>query len=156
MPKFEIAELEPGPYAHLTRSAAMTGIAQAMGESFDVLGKAFATSGAAMAGPPLAHYLSFDQNSTTFEVGFPVLANDVAKLKAAGLEIGETPAGTVMKAIHVGPYDSMTATYSAMQEEMKARKLVPATDMWEIYMSPPETPPAEIRTEVIWPVTNPG
>lgn len=156
MTKFEIVELQAEPYAHITRTAPMTGVGPAIAAGFAELGKAFAAAGAVPAGPPLAHYLSYDQTSTTFELGFPIASGDGARLKAAGLEIGQTQAGTVMKATHLGPYDSLPPIYAAMQDEMRSQNLAPASHMWEIYMSPPETPPAEIRTEVIWPVITLG
>ena len=52
----------------------------------------------------------------------------------------------------MGPYDSIVNTYNAMTEAMKAQGFVGARDMWEVYYSPPETPPEQIKTEVIWPV----
>ena len=45
----------------------------------------------------------------------------------------------------------MTVTYDAMLAEMKDRKLEGTHDMWERYISPPETPPEKTQTEVIWP-----
>jgi len=96
--------------------------------------------------------LAFDGATTTFQVGFPYRPDDGKRLTAAGLTIGTTQAGQVMKATHKGPYETVVETYNAMQSEMKQRHLVGADDMWEIYMSPPETPPEEILTQVIWPV----
>ncbi|MNL80251.1 Bacterial transcription activator, effector binding domain [compost metagenome] len=57
-----------------------------------------------------------------------------------------------MKAIHIGPYDTVVKTYDALTGAMKARGLTGAHDMWEVYYSPPDTPPEKLRTEIIWPV----
>lgn len=152
MPEFPVVVLEPGPFAYTTVTTEMSGIAHAMGEGFDRLGAMFAQAGAEMAGMPMCHYVQYDGKLTTFQLGFPCRSDDAGALRTAGLDIGETPSGQVMKAVHVGPYDSVVTTYNAMIEAMKARGLVGANDMWEAYYSPPETPPEQIRTEVIWPV----
>lgn len=152
MTDFNVTELQPAPFAYIKRSAAIPDMSRVMGEGFATLGGLFAQGGAAPAGAPLAHYLDFTNNSTTFEMGFPIRPEDAPGLQAAGLGIGETPRGTVMQAVHIGPYESMVATYAKMQDAMKRQGLTGAKDMWERYFSPPETPPAEVRTEVIWPV----
>jgi AraC family transcriptional regulator len=153
MQTFEVTELTAAPFAYVTKTAPLKGIAEVMGQSFAELGKAFATAQAPMAGPPLCHYVAVDGQSTTFQVGFPFRPEDGERLQATGLTLGTTQGGTAMKATHIGPYETVAQTYSAMQTEMTARKLVGAEHMWEIYMSPPETPPEQIVTEVIWPVS---
>ena len=153
MASFEISDMGAQPFAFLTRTADIKGISKVMAESFSELGRAFAMADAPMMGPPLCHYTAYDGATTRFEVGFPYRPEDADRLRAAGLTLGTTRAGKVMKATHVGPYDTVVETYDAMQADMAARKLVGADDMWEVYMSPPETPPDKIVTEVMWPVT---
>ena len=153
MRTFEVTDLAATPFAYLTRTTEISGISAVMAESFGALGKAFATAAAPMTGPPLCHYIAYDGTSTTFQLGFPCRPEDGERLAAAGLTLGTTQAGKVMKARHVGPYDTVAQTYDAMQDEMKSRHLTGAEHMWEVYTSPPETPPAEIVTEVIWPVS---
>ena len=154
MTRFPVSQLVAQPFAFLLRTAAIPDMPKVMGESFGALSAALAKAKAAPAGMPLAHYIAYDSNSTTFEVGFPVRPEDVEAVREAGLSIGKTAEGQVMTAIHMGPYDSVVSTYNAMQAEMQAAGLEAAMDMWEVYYSPPDTPPAEIRTDVIWPVRN--
>lgn len=156
MPEFPVVTLKPGPFAYITVTTPMAGIATAMGEGFGRLSALFAEARAEMAGMPMCHYVEYDETSTTFQLGFPCRPEEVGALRAAGLSIGETPAGATMKAVHLGPYDSVGSTYNAMIEAMKAQGLVAARDMWEVYHSPPETPPEQIRTEILWPVRQGG
>lgn len=130
----------------------MADISTVMMKSFATLSELFAKAKAPMTGMPLAHYITYDDASTTFELGFPCRSEDEAALRAAGLSIGTSPEGRSMTATHIGPYDTVGSTYNAMIAAMEAKGLVPAKDMWEIYFSPPETPPAEIRTDVVWPI----
>ena len=150
---FEILEISPQPFAYLHRTAPMEGIGQTMGECFDSLGKIFAQTGVTPVGPPLSYYTAVDNETTTFDVGFPVRAEDRDKLAKAGLEIGVSPTGKAMKGVHTGSYDTLPQTYSAMHAEMAKHNLKPGEAMWEVYKSMPETPPEKTVTEVYWPVS---
>lgn len=152
MTDFPIETMQGAPRAYVTRIALMADISKVIGEGFATLSDLFAVAGAPMTGMPMAHYLTYDATSTTFELGFPCRPEDEEALRAAGLSIGKTPEGRCMMATHMGPYDAVETTYHAMIAAMQAKGLVPATDMWEIYFSPPETPPAEIRTDIVWPI----
>ena len=57
-----------------------------------------------------------------------------------------------MTATHIGPYDTVSETYSTMDRAMQAQGLTGSKDMWERYLSPPDTPPEQTRTDVIWPL----
>lgn len=147
-----IVELSPRPFAYISLRSSLPQMPAIMGQGFATLGQMFATAKAQMAGNPLAHYTDFDATSASFELGFPVLESDIPALRAAGLSIGTTPGGRNMTATHVGPYDTVSRTYDRMTSAMKEQKLAGSRDMWESYLSPPGTPPDQIRTDVIWSV----
>jgi effector-binding domain-containing protein len=147
-----ITTLTAAPFAYLVRTSKIADMPKTMGEGFAALFQLFAKAEARQAGMPMAHYLEYDEDSTTFELGFPVRPEDVEALRAAGLKIGETPSGENMKAVHIGPYDSIVKTYDVMTGAMEKQGLKGSRDMWEVYYSPPETPPEQIQTEVIWPL----
>lgn len=147
-----IVELSPRPFAYISLRSTLSQMPATMGEGFATLGRMFATAKAQMAGNPLAHYTDFDATSASFELGFPVLEADIPALRAAGVSIGKTPGGRNMTATLVGPYDTVSQTYDRMTAAMKQQQLSGSKDMWESYISPPETPPEQIRTDVIWPV----
>lgn len=152
MTSFPIETMQPTPRAFITLTSKMTEIAATMQEGFETLARLFTKAGVPMRGMPMAHYLDYNDVSTTIELGFPCRAEDTEALRAAGLTIGTTAAGPSMRATHIGPYDGMESTYHQMIGEMTRLDLEPARDMWEIYYSPPETPPAETRTDVVWPI----
>lgn len=153
MADFPVVTLTPKPFAFITKTVAMPEIPKAMGEGFGTLSALFAKAKATMGGMPMAHYTAYDSRTVTFELGFPALPHEIEALKAAGLTIGETPSGPNMTAIHMGPYDGVGGTYAEMNAAMDAKGLKAATDMWETYYSPPDTPPEQIKTEVTWPVS---
>jgi len=152
MSDFPIVTLTPRPFAFVTITTPMPEIARAMGEGFGRLAGLFQKAGAEMAGMPHCHYVAYDTASTTFQLGFPARPDQVASLREAGLEIGETPKGKLMQAVHMGPYDTVVATYNEMTAQMEKKHLQGTRDMWEVYYSPPETPSAEIKTEILWPI----
>lgn len=152
MSDFPVKTLVPVPFAFLLRSSRIQDMKTSMPQGFAELMQAFGQAGVTPSGPPLAHYLTYDNDATTFELGFPVQAADAERLRASGLRIGETCAGPAMVATHIGAYDTVVGTYDAMMAAMQAERLEAGGDMWEIYASPPETPPERTRTEIIWPV----
>lgn len=152
MPGFPVVTLTPGPFACVTITTPMTGIAGAIADGFCKLGELFARAGAEMAGMPMCHYVEVDSTSTTFQLGFPCRPDEVEALRGAGLSIVETPSGEAMKAVHIGPYDDLAKTYAAMAKAMEAHGRIGSRDVWEVYCSPPETPPERIRTEILWPL----
>ena len=152
MPKFPIVDMSPRPFAYVSRQAEMAEIPTVMQEGFGALMTAFGKAGASPAGMPYCHYTAYDDASATFDLGFPVAPGDVDAVRAAGLDIGETVSGQVMKGVHIGPYDTLNLTYEAMMAEMKALGLEGTVEMWEAYFSPAETPPDQTKTEVYWPV----
>lgn len=147
-----IVELQPRPFAYISLTSNLDDMPNAMADGFGTLARLFASAEVVMTGNPLAHYLAFEIDIVDFDLGFPVLAQDAERLKGAGLLIGETPGGRSMVATHVGPYDTVSKTYKVMDRTMRALNVEGAKDMWESYQSPPDTPPEEIRTEVIWPL----
>jgi effector-binding domain-containing protein len=112
---------------------------------------AVAKQGGHPVGPPFAKYFGTPGDTVEVEVGFPV-ARAVAP--SDGVRAGTLPGGPAVRAMHVGPYDRLPATYDAMFAWMKGEGLEPADAMWEVYLSDPvrQPDPETWRTEVWWPV----
>lgn len=152
MSQFVVKRLSSQPFAYISGSSRIADMPKSMGQRFATLAALFGAAKTEPAGPPLAHFLSYDDESANFDLGFPAQPGDVEALRAAGLSIGETPSGQAMMAMHTGPYEELGDTYDAMMREMKTQHLEPTKDMWERYLSGPETPPEKAQTEVTWPV----
>lgn len=67
---------------------------------------------------------------------------------------GTLPEAKAFEAMHVGPYDTLETTYTAIQEQMKAEGFRPSEMMWEYYLSDPsvEPDPLKWQTRVVWPI----
>lgn len=99
---------------------------------------------------PFARYTAFTPESCSCEAGFivdrnvPVEENHIRAKDAGGF--------IALSALHVGPYASLGQTHDALQEYIRVHGYAPAGAPIEYYLSPPETPPSEQKTEVVWPV----
>lgn len=107
------------------------------------------------AGPPFARYHGFREDLVDLEAGFPVTGPVAGEGR---IFAGELPGGEVAATWHVGPYDTLSEAYRAIETWSQAQGREPAGSPWEIYWTDPgETPdPAEWKTEVLWPVTPVG
>ncbi len=101
-------------------------------------------------GPPFAYYHSWSDDETDMEVGFPIAGEGVTKGRIRPFQLPAVQAATT---VHVGPYDKLMESYTALMEWMKANGKKPASYMWEEYLNSPEdTPPEKLETRLIWPI----
>ncbi|WP_394251014.1 GyrI-like domain-containing protein [Arthrobacter pityocampae] len=102
-------------------------------------------------GAPFGKYYGPPGAVVDVEAGFPVA---VAIAPSGNVVPGRLPAGRVAEAVHIGSFDTMADTYSALERYLADAKLVPDPVVWESYLSDPEVEPdpATWRTEVCWPV----
>ena len=94
--------------------------------------------GVHVTGPPFGKYYGTPGETVDVEAGFPVSG----PISAADTVVaGILPAGPVVEAMHVGPYDALAATYGEVERWIDERGLRPAGVMWESYLSDPGVQP---------------
>lgn len=108
-------------------------------------------AGLAIAGFPLARYVSTGPGLWTIEPAIPLLA------PASGegeMQAGVLPGGPVALGIHAGPYELLPDTNAAIERWIDANGLRANGAPWEWYVTDPaEHPnPDDWRTEVYWPL----
>jgi effector-binding domain-containing protein len=148
MGDFHISELEPAPFAFVSRVCAARDVGRVVSETFATLSSAFATAGASPIGAPLAHFSPGADDNVQVDLGFPVDEHVTGSLHIAGLSISHTYAGRAMCAMHGGDYSTLRETYDQMIAAIRAAGMTPAADMWERYGGEGEA----VQVEVIWPV----
>ena len=127
-------ELQAQPILFIRREISWSEIGATLGECFGAVAAFCEGSGLAPAGPPFVRYPGVGPERLTIEAGF--------------LEAGPTAA-----AVHVGDYDRLRETYSAIEQWIKDNDLTPRGAPWESYVTDPgEAEPAEWRTEIYWPI----
>jgi effector-binding domain-containing protein len=120
------------------------------GPAFEQVVKAVPEAGGRVTGPPFGWYHGVPTDVVDVSAGFPV-AGDV-DLPDGEVVVEERPGGRAVVAVHVGPYDTIEATYGLVMAWIGEHSLEPREDMWEEYLSEPTGDPANWRTRVVIPV----
>lgn len=121
--------------------------AATFGEMYGILG----ARGIEEAGPPFVIYHGMPNDDDPFEVEF--CAPLPARFEAPeGWQVQELPAGEFATLVHVGPYESVDVAYDTITKWIDEHGLSVAGPPREVYLSPPETPPDQVRTIVEFPV----
>lgn len=123
-------------------------IQNAMGPGLQEVKAALAVQGVEAAGPWFTHHLRTDPEVFDFEISMPV----VAPVAAAGrVKPGQWPAMEVVRTIFHGGYEGLGSAWQAFDAWIAAHGHRTGPDLWERYLSGPESgpDPATWRTELI-------
>ncbi|HYL40916.1 MAG TPA: GyrI-like domain-containing protein [Candidatus Binatus sp.] len=143
----EIVQLEEKRAAVLHVSGAASELPTLLPEAFEATMRQIADSGAQVAGPPFARYLSFGARIDA-EVGFPYLGSLVENDRVRGVTL---PAGRAVLATHVGPYEERGAAWARIQAWIREHGLTPTSAPWEAYLTGPDDPGQPV-TQIVFPV----
>ena len=148
--KIEIRTLTVKDVASVRETIGRDDISEAMGRNFQAVGSAIAKQGAEIAGSPFARYHSFG-DEIDLEAGMPVKSPITAD---GDVKPSQLPGGSVVLAVHAGPYESLGMTYDALEAWMTSTHRTPSGPPWEIYLTDPsnEPDPSKWLTQVIWPI----
>jgi effector-binding domain-containing protein len=126
-------------------------IRNVMGPGRGELMAAVAAQGVTPAGPWFSHHLRMDPHIFDFEIGVPV----TTPISAAGrVQPERLPAATVARAVYHGGYEGLGAAWSELNAWIAAEGHTAAPDLWESYVTGPESDPdpAAWRTELTRPL----
>jgi AraC family transcriptional regulator len=145
----EIQTLEAQPM--LTIRVTTTDVAATLAELFGEVWNYLQAAGVEPAGPPFTIYHRVDQSEMEIEAGLPV-GQPVAG--RGRIQAGSLPGGLTAIAWHVGPYETLAETYTALHVWLQTQARTPAGPPYEIYWTDPgeEPDPAKWRTEIRQPV----
>jgi effector-binding domain-containing protein len=99
---------------------------------------------------PFARYTSFTPEACTLEAGY--IVDRTVPVKDDRIRAKDDGGYVALSALHVGPYASLGKTHDALKEYIQIHGYAAAGAPVEYYLTPPDTPPDEQRTEVVWPV----
>ena len=117
--------------------------------------------GIALSGHPFTRYAEVGAGLITIEPGMRVVgplaaeAADSRRAAATGGVVEDVlPAGPAAVTTHMGPYDTLSEAYGAIETWMAAEGQAAAGAPWESYITDPaEHPdPKDWKTEVAWPL----
>jgi effector-binding domain-containing protein len=121
--------------------------------SFSRLATVLSDEGVAITGPAFALYHGQPTDTADVEVGFPT---DRAVRPDGDVEPSSLPACRVARLVHHGSYGELGSSWERLQSWIEARGHTPGSDLWEVYVTEPspDMDPADLRTELNWPLTD--
>lgn len=119
--------------------------------AFGVLPGTVAAQGIAVVGPAFGLYHGLPGERVDLEAGFPI---DRAVQPEGEVVAGELPGGRVARLVHTGSFDGLGPAWQRLGEWIGAQGLTPGEVFWEVYLTEPapDMDPADLRTELNWPV----
>ena len=158
----EVVELEAQRTAavRIQQPMAELDLAAAFARSMPLVAERIVAAGGSIGGPSYGRYHQFGPDVVDVEIGFPVQAvpaglASLGSVASGEVGLSELPGGPVARAVHLGSYDGLAATYDALHDWIHAQ---PGYDdgagPWESYVDMPDdmADPSRARTEVIWPL----
>lgn len=108
------------------------------------------------SGPALAIYHGDPMDVFDLDLGFPVEAapeNPIPTASGSVIVGSALPSGPAVATTVFGSYDELGAGWAGLVERAGAVGLRPGGIWIEVYVSDPSTTPAELRTDLIMPLT---
>lgn len=122
-------------------------IQQVMGPGFGELFGTLAAQGIAPTGPAFCHHLKITPEVFDFEISVPV----ASPVTASGrVRQSQWPAMKVVRTVYQGPYEGLGPAWCEFDGWINAQKLQAAGDLWEVYLTGPESggDPSTYRTQL--------
>lgn len=150
MPDFALKEIPPQMAATIHAVVPAAEIRSVYDQGFPKLMRAVGAAGAQMLGAPFGYYPRMPGETIDVRIGIPI---DRQIDPQGDVEPFTLPGGKVVTGTHVGPYDGLPDTYRRLAEWARREGITLGPAVWETYVTDPTTaPPAEWRTEIVWPV----
>ena len=149
---FRTMHTEAQPMLAIRETSTMEELPERLGPLFGEVAGFLQRNGEQPAGMPFTIYHEVGGDTTLdFESGMPV-ASPVAG--EGRIRAGELPAARVAAVTHLGPYDTLGGTWSALMDWMESQGLQPAGAPWEVYVTDPGAEPdqSKWRTDIFFPV----
>jgi effector-binding domain-containing protein len=122
-----------------------------LGSAFEALYARIAEAGVATDGPPFVVYNTFAEAESSWDID--VCAPIAEAITPAG-DIGfrEFPPERVVELLHVGPYETLKASYAEIDRYIADAGLTRTGAPREIYLSEADVPAAQINTLIEQPI----
>ncbi len=142
-----IAQTTIQPAAVIRLTIPREEIRHVMGPGMQELMQTISAQGIKPAGPLFSHHFRMDPGVFDFEIGVPI---NTPVTPAGRVVAGELPAARVARTIYTGPYEELGDAWGEFGEWLATAGHRPAEDLWECYVSGPESSPdpSTWRTEL--------
>ncbi len=151
--KIEVQDIEGFTALVIRRRIPRDAVAETLGECLPRVFEHAQQNGLRLASPPFARYPEVSLGGFVIECGFAI-ADPSEAVPVDEIELIEVAPGRAAMAMHHGTYDTLPATYGAIEQWLQTQGMAPSGAAWETYVTDPgEHPdPADWMTEVVQPV----
>ncbi len=153
MDQFEIRDVPLQTVAYGTATCKHSEIGETLARILPAVGRALRAQEVVPAAPPFCRYTDWQESTGTcsLEGGIAVTA---PVQETEDLKVGTLGGGKAVYTLHVGPYDQLTKTHTAVMAWIRDNGKEHAGAPWELYITDPgENPdPATWKTEIYWPI----
>jgi len=146
---YELKQQLAQPALAIRTRAAVQDLPKVFGDAYGAIMQYLAELGEQPAGMPYAAYYNMDMQNLDLEIGFPVARKIAGK---GDVQPSEFPGGKLASTVHIGPYDQVGPAYDALMHWVGTQGYEATGVAYEVYYSGPETPPQEIKTEIVFPL----
>lgn len=146
----ELKEQAAQPTLSIRFHAPAQELPQQLGRVFGAIGQYISEAGGVPAGGVYAAYHNMDMQNLDMEAGFTVLNPLPGK---GDIQAGTIPAGTFAICHYTGPYEQLALPYEELAQFVKDKGYTAGEVVYEWYLNGPETPPQDLKTDIVFPVT---
>ncbi len=149
-----VVEAEDIAYLSATSRPEPAAIAEAMGKAYFQILSFIDANSLSEAGAPVSITRDFSGSELAFDAAIPVRGlNESTPRNTAGVRIGQTYEGTVIRIRHLGSYQSLTTTHRKISAYLAALGIKRDGAAWESYVSDPGKVAEEaLLTYVYYPI----
>lgn len=155
MATFTIETIEAQHAAVIRAEVPMQDLTTVFDRGFHETARVAAEQDIAIVGAPFGFYPRMPTDTVEVLVGFPVAAPVTPDGEVTNFEL---PGGRAATGMHLGSYDDLDQTYEELQGWAATEGIELADQMWESYLSDPETDPdpSTWQTRITWPLARPS
>ena len=148
--KCEIKELSLKPALSIRARTPVQELPQVLERAYGAIAQYLGELGEQPAGPPYAAYYNMDMQNLDVEIGFPVSY----KLSGKGdIQPSEIPRGKAAACLYTGPYSEIEPVYHALSKWINDNGYEVSGVAYEMYLNDPrDTPPEELKTQILFPL----
>ncbi len=133
-PHFTSTDAQPTAMIHL--EIPRSEIAQVMGPAIMEIYSSLGAQNVQPAGPFLSHHLKMQPDTFNFDICVPVSKT----IEPVGRVVnGMIDASNVARTVYRGPYEKLGEAWGEFMEWIEAQGKKTADDLWEVYLSGPES-----------------
>ena len=149
----ERRQIDAQPILYIRRRISHSDLQATMGECFGILYQHGVANGLAIAGYPITRYVDTGMGLWTVDFAMPLIEPAESSGEMSSDVLGDCAAAA---AVHVGPYETLNETHSAIDQWIAEHGYEADSAPWEQYLTDPaDVPdPTDWRTDVIWPLVS--